>query len=954
MAGGLRLPIYTFRALADTHMTIAMSGGSSILRSPGDLLGLILTSAVRQAEKGDNPAMLRRDRLARATASNPLVRMLWRDDLTADVNGNPWVKILDDVANGNIPDQDEAYRFFSSLNAQAGERGSLGQDVYYSGPERKPYTANRDDKADWIMYSDQLADEMWRLSQSPTAQKIAQATADGDQFGSIVDWFMQSREAGAAVYRELSPEARALALTRDGAESIVRSIGEYMLKVTAGDQDLIRVIARRGRHTVVEKAADGSDIRRVKSMLTTNARQGDRRVSNEFRDLLKEKADAQRANPGGPQFMQQLVTTKANAGAKGLWDAKMRSFFHIAGKWEDIYAREPFYRERYFAHVKDTADLLLPTEKAALVADLRAKGSGHLADQIERMPGSGHFTRKELDDVASWRAAQDITDVAYDAANRREWAYALRLLSPFVQAAVNGMYRWAKAAVQNPESTYRLLKGIHFLSGTDSAFINDYLATSAPDGSAFIYEDPNGVRRIGLPGMGLLSSLMGMPEDVAGNFSFGASSLNFAFPGYERAALAADAGYTSESRGIAKALFPGFGPIVSLSLSAISDGTSEWARDYLMPYGAPGQGWQNQIKLLMPGTISRLLNVIAPSPEEERRDGARVLQFYAMIAKEEGGLVNMTQAEQRSALERAKGLARSFKAMEAISNLGSPGALSAEVLYKNPGDVPDHFIYAQQVGDIYQKYLTSRGYNYAEAEAAFVNDVGLETLLLTGPSGFDTDAAPPTRGAMAVRQTYKEGYERYAPVLASLLTSKDGSEFDLGLYSIQAGYGERIQLPIEQRVDLANERVLDYIFTRQVLKIADSNATELEKSIATSATRAQLQKLGWNGPSQGRTMEDRQNQYDLMMQAAKDPEMVPFIGKQTSASIIAYLTARREVMRDLRGQGTSGDLANLSFDAHPELASLWAFGESLTHKDPGFRVIWWKTFRSEVMPDEEK
>jgi len=325
-----------------------------------------------------------------------------------------------------------------------------------------------------------------------------------------------------------------------------------------------------------------------------------------------------------------------------------------------------------------------------------------------------------------------------------------------------------------------------------------------------------------------------------------------------------------------------------------------------------------------------------------------------MIVRQEGGLVNMTPTEMKSAMDRAKNLSKNFTVIEALASFASPASLSGEVLYGDAGKVPDHWIYAQQVSDIYQRYLESTEFNYDEAEAAFIADMGLDMLLLTGPSGFDTDAAPPTRGAMALRQTYREGYEKYGPILASILTSKDGSEFDLGLYSIQMGYGERIQLPVEMRIDLANQRILDYIYHDKAMRIANADVSDMEQQWAMNSVKDQLQALGWKGQDTGRSMQERGIAADLMLEAARDPEMTPFMGKATQRHLVEYLMARKAAIESLRAKGLAGDLAGTGVSGAEELNYLFTLGETMAANDVNFFVIWNKALRSEVLYEEDE
>lgn len=942
---GLRILPYAVRNTADTHITVALNGGSSIIRRPDRLLHWILTSAVRQAQKGDSRARKAIDRYAQAIHDNPAVKWLWPDKLAHDIENNPFVDSLDELARGTINDEG-LYHFSEALNMGTSGRGSQGRDVgYYVGKGTAPRRVSITDEAERDNYVEGLANAMWRSVNSPTMVRLAR----GDDHEEVLQWFMHSAEGGREVMSRFGPEARAKLATPEGAREYIADRWDYLMQQTGGDPELLDMIGRRGKFDY-DEVVDGKTVRKTSNFFDKNHATGDLSPNKQFLKLLRDKADSGVSLPRDTWYEPKVKTVKQG------WNTFMDTMYHWAGKMEDVYAREPYFKERFFAHGKEFARLLDPAERAAWVRDLRANGDNHFADEIEKIHDAGVMSRKDLNEAASWLAYKDIRDVAYNAADRREWAYSLRFISPFVQAAVNGMYRWTKAAIRNPESDYRIMRGLQALTGEDSAFINDWLATSAPDGSSFIYEDPYGQRRIAIPGMGIAASLLNTPQDVASSWSFGAAGLNFAFPSLERAQLRADAGVDGQNEVLAKALFPGFGPMPNMALSMLTDGTSDWAIDYLQPYGTPGQGfWDTARQYLVPSALNRITDLAKPSVAEENRRSTRAMQLYAMITREQGGVQNMSEADRKDALQRAKQLSWSMSGMELVTNMFTPSASGADLLYKNVTDIPDHIIYASQVGQILQKYRSANNGDYAKAEAEFVNDVGLDLLALTSPSSFDTDAAPPTRGALAVKQDYEEGYEKYAPVLSTLLGEQDGvAEFDPNLFAYQLGYGERISLPLDERVKAANERIFDYIYAHNSRKIANSTLDDMDKNFADNELRSNLQQMGWAGVSKGRTMEERQTQFDLMEEAARDPQMRPFIGETTSDYLLGYFEMRRQMIQSLQEKGLQGDLSTVTTSGIEEKTALLALGETMASRDERFRYIWRFGLRSEVVMDEEE
>jgi hypothetical protein len=950
MGLGLRYPVYTFRAAFDTLTTIALSGGMSPIRSPNDLFGLLVTSAMRKSMQGDSEQAIFRLRMARKMEQNPWVRMLWRDDLTHDLIGEGFDEAIVKLKNGDL---DGNYALWKSLNASSGIRGSKGQDVFYQRKAQDYETYNRHTDGHWDQYSEGLVEQLFRMSMSPTAQRLARK---GGDFEKTVEWFKTVKTDGRAAMSTSDPKVAEFLSTDEGVRQYLRQVNSELEKWTANDPDLLDAIAHGGNMRMRNKAgeivkdANGKTVR--KNILYSKHGSASWRPSNSVKRHLHSLHDN-----GAPLVDTVLTQPPATMMGKQVWDEWNRMLFASAGRWEDVYMREPFFRERYYAHVEDLADLMLPAERAKAAAVARRKGSPGVAKKLEAATGDGFFTRKEIHDVAAMRAHRDITDIAYDAANRREWAYALRLLSPFVQAAVNGMYRWSKAALQNPESSYRVLKGLDFMSGPDSAFINQWIGAGTPMGQPFLYEDPStGERKIAIPLLGALASRLGLPADTSAMFSVNANmGFNMGFQNFENTALK----FEDQGRGtglsmFSQALWPGLGPVAIVPLSLMSDGTEQWAQDYVFPYGTGGNSWEQRASAaLLPRALTRIADFLMPDDAERARRAGRMFSIAAQMAKEQGGYATMTVAEKEALWKRATSVNNAITAMEAFGSLAAPTRLSADILYKDPENTPDHMIYAKMMAPWFQKYLDANKQDYSKAEAMFVNDFGLETLLLLTPSGDSSDAAPPTFGAAAMRNEYPQGYDKYGPVLRYLLPAKDGSEFDLALYIQQIDAGQVRPFTFEERVGVADERLMSYIYDHNLKQIQNSPGSDLEKTWAQNNLWQQMVDLGLKNTVTGRTREEREFNIGLMQQAANDPQMADWMGGRRAQQYLAsYLATRDQLQAQLVTKG-SNDLAQATSSGWQERGALFALGESYALKDQNFAMIWWRALRSEVANDEE-
>ena len=928
MGFGLRYPAYAMRQTFDTQMTATLAGGNSILRSPRDFLGLLMTSAIRETTDGERGLRHLNAKLARD--ANPLTKMLFRYNLhLTDAEGQRFDEGLRKARDGDANGMDDMWL---SLNAHAGARGSLGQDVLYNVKPGHWVQRDKSNAAHLDDYVGGIAEELHKLSLSPTARRIANPAYS---LADNVSWFMKSLDdSGRDVVGQFGPSAANFLDNPKGVQDYLLKVNDYVKMVTGNDESLLGAVAH-GRF-------DEQD------MLIVTPGKLDRNVNTAMRNHINTMLNGENTLP--PSWKIRPMTSGQE---KSQWDAAHRLMFHSSGQWEDVYARDPFYRTRHGEHVEDIAHMMDPIDRAAMAKAYREAGNKALARRIEKVKGNGILTRKEVNDIAHKRASDDVLDIAYDAANRREWAYAMRLVSPFVQAAVNGMYRWAKHAVQNPESTYRLQRAGNFLTNEDSAVVSDLLNDSG-NGLPVIYEDPTtGERRIMVPLIGQMAEAFGLPEDAAQLASISASSMNLAFPNYERVALQEGAENGAPSIfGAVKMLWPGVGPVVTLPASFLVEDQDGWVADFLTPYGAgEGSGTDRLTEMLLPRSVTRIINAVNPGAEEEAKRAREVAMYASMLMKEENTDL-LDQAAVDAVWDRARSMANTMAIVSALGNLGTPSSLSLDAIYKNPADIPDHAVGAQLLSELlYDNYLPGAGNDYDKAQAEMIADWGVSSLLFATPKGPNSDAAPPTYGISSLKEAYPEGYAKYGPVLTHLIPD---SGFDVDLYASQIASGERTRLSLDERKDLSMQALYSYVWNYRTTLMEAATGSDMAKTAEKNMLRRTLVDAGWKGMPHGRSVEERQIEANLMLQASRDPEMAPFLGGMDGADLIErYLTTRERMIRDLQGTGTSGDLYSSTTAGASQRFSLFTMGESFALRNKGFHTVWWNTLRGEVVNQEE-
>lgn len=930
---GLRYPAYAMRQTLDTQITAALSGGASLLRRPRDYVGLLMTSAIRQA--ADGPEGLNHLNAVIARSLNPLYKMLFRPNvIIRDARGQKFEDGLVRVKNGDPDGMDDMWM---SLNAHAGSRGSLGQDVVYNFQADGMRPVDRTNPAHRTMYTEAIATELHKLASSPIARRVVDPEKT---MADNIGWFIKSTDdSGRRVIATFGEDAARSLDTPEGVRAYLDRATEYVKMVTGNDPDLLAAI-RSGRFAG----------ERIFVKHPSNTSRG-------VNKTLAKKIDQMMDDPDTTLPQRWHHAPDFGVGPKSGWDQWMRLMFHSSGQWEDTYARDPFYRERYAAHVEDLMHMMDPTQRAAMAKEWRADGSIKIAKRAEKVDTRGAMTRSEVSDIAHYRASQDIFDIAYDAANRREWAYAMRLLTPFAQAAVNGMYRWTRAAVQNPESTYRLQRAGNFLTSQDSASVADFVngtGTNAP----FVFEDQYGQRRFSVPLVGRIAEGLGVPDDISQLASISAGSLNLGFPQYEQVEQEAAQSVTG-SNGLldtVKVLWPGAGPALTIPAAFLLDDADGFLSDLLTPYGrGEGSGTDRLTDMLAPNITQKLWNVLYPGPDDQAKMAKDVALYASLLMKDENTDL-LDQDAVNSAWERARSMVRTMRVVEAFANIATPSSLRLEDMYKDPHDVPDHLIFADQLGQLlYDNYLPANDGDYDQAQAEMMADWGIGSLLWATPSGPNSDAAPPTKNVAALKSAFPDAYDEYKSVLDTLLP-KDGFDFDI--YNAQLRSGERERMTIDQRRDASMQALYTYVYNYRLGLIDDATATDWQKTAEKNALSTTLVDAGWEGPTYtSRTRQQRDLAANLMLDATRDPDMVEFIGDQTSDLLSRYLVARKQQIKALQREGssgTSGDLASSTVAGKSMRFQLFSTGEAFAMNDPGFAHIWWNGLRSEVAPEIEE
>lgn len=188
-------------------------------------------------------------------------------------------------------------------------------------------------------------------------------------------------------------------------------------------------------------------------------------------------------------------------------------FFKMAGKGEWNVSQGPMFAMNYWEGAAQRIVLLSPDEAQKVLANGRkalgglksAKAKETLA-MLERgaakAQGDGSYTMGILHRASEKHAASMHGDMTYNAFNRNQMAYSMRLAIPFAQAAMNGYKVFGKAVRRNPRVLYRFQQGWQALEETGSNAVYEAMGFEHDPSQGFIWQDERGAQYFSVPLLG--------------------------------------------------------------------------------------------------------------------------------------------------------------------------------------------------------------------------------------------------------------------------------------------------------------------------------------------------------------------------------------------------------------------------------------------------------------------
>jgi hypothetical protein len=450
-------------------------------------------------------------------------------------------------------------------------------------------------------------------------------------------------------------------------------------------------------------------------------------------------------------------------------------FVSLYGKATQFLEKSPVFRQSYYREVFNNADLLAPSEAAALLkrANTEATKSGmKLANyvggkdvlarlkEVAASTSDAIGTLEQLDDFAKASALRQTKELLYNATERSNLEDIFRIIIPFGGAWKEVMGTYAKAVVEDPT---RLRKAQLIFDGARK-FDPDN------DGQGFFYRDATtGEYSFNFPLSGDIAQLL-TGQDVP---------------------LQAPVQRLSIGLGVV----PSIGPMAQVAASKIIPDTpaTDDIIGFLLPYGRKTDFnllplWAKKMQEAWEGNTQNLQTVYGNTYIETLR---------ALSASGEYDLADPNEQEQLYA--DAKGKARWLTFLRAAGQFIGPTSPSPEFkIATKEGDV-----YGTQLVKEFQKLQAN---NYDTAVSEFLRIYGNDALL------YISNKTESVAGGLEATEDFGdwergegEGLIDQYPDVAGFM-APGGDNFSFEVWSRQVSKGRRRRLSDREIVELAQYR----------------------------------------------------------------------------------------------------------------------------------------------------
>lgn len=568
------------------------------------------------------------------------------------------------------------------------------------------------------------------------------------------------------------------------------------------------------------------------------------------------------------------------------------------------------------------------------------------------IPSTGSRTVEEISSVARGFAADQARKVLYDATEKSNFAVALSVLSPFVSAWKDGVTRWPRLLLSQPNESQRVFQSFEGLSNADPDNDGQGYFYRHPSNGEWVYSYPTGLLgeettaalMYGGTAATIGAAAFGVPGFVGGALGFGAL-------GYKAGEAAAESGLSFPLTGqlrtanVALSASPGAGPAVQILASSLFrtsfgktiPGAEDIARA-MTPYGTPSIE-----AFLIPSWAQKLGDIIATDPNSPNYYAdARIQAFDALMMT---GRYSSSDPETQSNLysdlsDDSAQIATYMVMLRALGQFVLPMRPNIEVTV--PTQFEGQITYEDLTtmvtdGDVSNIVLANayrllREEDPTTAVSRFLELFGPNSVgFMIGKTYTNVDGLQPTR---EFGQWEDENPElvKNAPEVYPYFAGDLGGQIDFQEWRSQLGTNQRERWTDPRRRQQAAEYMVGSRLYQQKLAAMDYSPNPLQEDYLKNY-KQELIKLF---PGYGTAPYDIK-ELPRKIQQLKEASFLPE-AKATEAgtAITSYFTLRDQVLDIAEQRGYA-----LSAGSNSDLrAVLMLHGIGLTQQYPSFQMVW--------------
>jgi hypothetical protein len=647
--------------------------------------------------------------------------------------------------------------------------------------------------------------------------------------------------------------------------------------------------------------------------------------------------------------------TLSRAGGRMMRDSKVDRvvggfFRNVGDRPLNTLVRQPYFRNRYYAHVEDLMGMLYRDERVALVDDLAERGvlrgrelrllrkKINTPEPDEALSVSGTLRADDVSDLAKRLAVDDVKQTFYQQTQRQHWAQALRFVAPFIQVTKNSIRVTGKGMLDNPRVTYNILEASQALSQPGSSDIYNipmlYNGEQSDARNGFFHTDDMGNTRFAYPFTWGLSKLMGSEG---------------AMQGY------------AESLNLNMNFHPGLGPYHAMSTSMVLPETPQWdgVRKALFPMEYQQRmGLNDATYGMLPPWMTRM--ALATGFHKDSKEYMARATAARMDTLATSGDYDLGSAEGRAKLiADAQGQARAITLLESATRFFIPTPTTMS--YAGANETENYGVrYTRELTGELWKRVEAHG-DYKTGLDHFMHDYGEDMWFLgvstqSSSQGFArannaTDRWLREPGNMEFAKAYPNTWGLFVP------ESTDPSDLQYNAHArdMIAELGGRAELTGGQLNDTIKDAYGDFVYKQRLLAAGLDTSSDIDdrREIIESVERdvpgwvSNSFTLGWRDEVKAELLEAARSSPDLQVSASilAYDEVYAIALEEYRAELLEEAKDGQGITENERKQAENATLnSGKAFQWHA-LLDEWATQQG--QEDPLFAEIWRRLLRGE-------